>query len=334
MRLPLRRVLVALSGTSLVLAAPVQLVRAQQAGQPSVILTAMQDEMARSMSELRMKDAPPPYYIAYELQDRTLTDVAGRLGAVVASPPHHIRVLRVEVRVGSYDFDSSRFAMQGFGPGNAPLTGETTLAPLDDDYDALRREIWITTDEAYKRAINVFARKKAAFQNRSTTDPIPDFSKETAVETELPLPPAAANELTARVQQPSATFGSSTDIDLSEVNISEAHGSRYYLNSEGFKSVTPIQLAALTMYAETQAGDGMPIRETYRAVERTIQELAPAAELVQRARELAARVNAARRAPIGEEFTGPVLLEGQGGSEFIAETLVPLVLARRAPDTE
>src|ERR1700730_16463342 len=221
MRWPLRLLLVALSGTALVLAAPVLQLRAQQAGQPSVILTAMQDEMARSMSELLMKDAPPPYYIAYELQDRTLTDAAGRLGAVVARPPHHIRVLRVEVRVGSYDFDSSRFAMQGFGPGNAPLTGETTLAPLDDDYDALRREIWITTDEAYKRAVNVFARKKAAFQNRSTTDPIPDFSKETAVETELPLPPAVANELAARVQQPSATFGSSTDIDLSEVNISE-----------------------------------------------------------------------------------------------------------------
>jgi hypothetical protein len=335
MRWPLRAWLVALSGTALVLAAPVLPLRAQQAGQPSAILTAMQDEMARSMSELRMKDAPPPYYIAYELQDRTLTDVAGRLGAVVASPPHRMRVLRVEVRVGSYDFDSSRFAMQGFGPGNAPLTGETTLAPLDDDYDALRREIWITTDDAYKHAVNVFARKKAAFQNRSTTDPIPDFSKETAVETELPLvPPPAANELAARVQQPSAIFGSSTDIDLSEVNISEAHGSRYYLNSEGFKAVTPIQLAALTMYAETQAGDGMPVRETYSAVERTIQELPSAAELVQRARELAARVNAARRAAIGEEFTGPVLLEGQGSSEFIAETLVPLVLARRAPDAE
>ena len=63
----------------------------------------------------------------------------------------------VEVRVGSYDFDSSRFAMQGFGQGGAPFTGQTVLAPLDDDYDALRRAIWLTTDETYKRAVNVFA---------------------------------------------------------------------------------------------------------------------------------------------------------------------------------
>jgi microcin-processing metallopeptidase PmbA/TldD-like protein len=323
--------LAALSVAALLLSPPAAPLHAQQ----SSILAAMQDEMSRSMSELRMKDAPPPYFIAYELQDRTMIDVSGRLGALVEDPPHHIRVLRVEVRVGSYDFDSSRFAMQGFGAGAAPLTGETVLAPLDDDYDALRREIWITTDEAYKRAVNVFARKKAAFQNRATTDPLPDFSKETPVETELPLlPSSAGRDAAARVQQPSAAFGANDVIDSSGVDISAIHGSRYYLNSEGFRTITPIQLASLAMYAETQAGDGMPVRETYAAVERTIQDLPSPAELVTRARELAARVTAARNAPVGEEFTGPVLLEGLGSSEFVAETLVPLVLARRSPDAE
>jgi hypothetical protein len=303
--------------------------------QQSPILAAMQDEMSRSMSELRMKDAPPPYFIAYELQDRTMIDVSGRLGAVVEAPPRHVRVLRVEVRVGSYDFDSSRFVMQGFGPGAGPLTGETVLAPLDDDYDALRRDIWITTDEAYKHAVNVFARKKAAFQNRSTADPLPDFSKEAPLETELPLVPSSAGrEASARVQQPSAAFGASSVIDASGVDISAIHGSRYYLNSEGFKTITPLELASLAMYAETQASDGMPVRETYGEVECTLQQLPAPAELVSRARELAARVTAARNAPVGEEFTGPVLLEGLGSSEFVAETLVPLLLARRSPDAE
>jgi hypothetical protein len=321
----------ALSVAALLVSPPAMVVRAQQ----SPILAAMQDEMARSMSELRMKDAPPPYFIAYELQDRTMIDVSGRLGALVENPPRHIRVLRVEVRVGSYDFDSSRFAMQGFGPGSAPLTGETVLAPLDDDYDALRREIWITTDDAYKRAVNVFARKKAAFQNRSTTDPLPDFSKEAPVETELPLSPSSeGREAAARAQQPSAALGASAVIDSSGVDISAIRGSRYYLNSEGFKTVTPIHLASLTMYAETQAADGMPVRETYTAVESTIQDLPSSADLVTQARELAARVIVTRNAPVGEEFTGPVLLEGLGSSEFVAETLLPLVLARRSPDAE
>jgi hypothetical protein len=302
--------------------------------QASPILAAMQDEMQRSMAELRMKDEPAPYYIAYEVQDRTTVDVSGRLGAVVANPPRHVRILRVEVRVGSYDFDSSRFVMQGFG-GQGALNGQTVIAPLDDDYDAMRRQIWITTDDAYKRAVNIFARKKAAFQNRAATDALPDFSKETPVETELPLAPSAAgSEATSRVQQPSAVFGSSTDIDVSEVAVSEVHGTRYYLNSEGFKMVTPIHVASLTMYAEGQASDGMTVRETYSSVENTVQDLPAVSELTARARELASRVTAARNAPVGEEFTGPILLEGAGSAEFIAETLVPLMLARRAPDSD
>jgi hypothetical protein len=133
--------------------------------QESPTVAAMQDEMKRSMAELRMKGEAAPYYIAYEVLDRTMSDVSGRLGAIVENPPRRTRTLRVEVRVGDYTFDSSRFVVQGFG--GAALLGETVIAPLDDDYDAMRREIWLTTDVAYKRAITMFARKKA----RSRTAP-------------------------------------------------------------------------------------------------------------------------------------------------------------------
>jgi PmbA/TldA metallopeptidase C-terminal domain len=308
--------------------------------QESPTLSAMQDEMRRSMAELRMKGEAAPYYIAYEVLDRTISDVSGRLGAIVENPPRRTRTLRVEVRVGDYTFDSSRFVVQGFG-GGAGLSGETVIAPLDDDYDAMRREIWLTTDVAYKRAITMFARKKAAFQNRTASDPIPDFSQEPPVETIVPAfakPAAGApgdrTAVLARVQQASAVFASHPDVDLSEVAISETHGTRYYLNSEGFKTVAPIQLTALTMYGEAQAGDGMPVRQTFTEVGRTLADLPPAADLAARARQIAADVEAARLAPIGEEFAGPVLIEGVGGAQFVAETLVQMMQARRPPDAE
>jgi len=323
----------------------------------------MQDELQRSMTGLRMKGEAAPYYIAYEVLDRTLFDVSGRLGSMIENPPRHARTLRVEVRVGDYDFDSSRFVVQGFG--GAALTGETVIAPLDDDYDALRREIWLTTDSAYKRAITMFARKKAAFQNRTSSDPLPDFSNEAPVETILPLliPPGGVRlepdrlkpdptqkpdlsqkpdlfqeaERAAgivRAQQASAVFAPNVDVDLSEVAVTQVHGMRYYLNSEGFKTVTPIQIAALMMYGEAQAADGMPVRQTFSTVGRTMADLPSAAELVARAKELSAGVTAARVAPLGEEFAGPVLIEGIGSAQFIAETLVPMMQARRPPDSE
>ena len=324
------------------------------AAQESPTLAAMQDEMKRSMAELRVKGEAPPYYIAYEVLDRTVTDVAGRLGAIVETPPRRTRTLRVEVRVGDYAFDSSRFVVQGFGGGGG-LTGETVIAPLDDDYDAMRREIWITTDTAYKRAITMFARKKAAFQNRTASDPIPDYSQEPPIETILPAlfrPGQDASDtaygsadggntrlrsdpaIVARVQQSSAVFGAHPDIDLSEVSITHVQGTRYYLNSEGFKTVAPIQIASLSMYAEVQAPDGMPVRQTFSTVERATDDLPAAADLIRRAKTLAADVVAARAADIGEDFAGPVLVEGVGAAQFMAETIVQMMQARRPPDTE
>lgn len=324
-------------GYGLVLVAALFALGVQAPAQESSTLAAMRDEMQRAMGELRMKGEPQPYFIAYEVLDRTIADYSGRLGALVENPPRRTRTLRVEVRVGDYNFDSSRFVVQGFGQG-AGLSGETVIAPLDDDYDALRRQIWMTTDSAYKRAISMFARKKAAFQNRTASDPLPDFTKEAAVETALPLlEPANVNarrEAVSRVQQASTVFASTTDVDLSDVGITQVSGTRYYLNSEGSKTIVPIQLATLTMFGEAQAGDGMPVRETFTLVERTIQEFPAPAQLAQKARELAAHLSAAKSAPIGEEFAGPVLLEGIGSAQFISETLVPIMQARRPPDAE
>ena len=299
----------------------------------SPLLTAMQDELTRSMAELRMKDQPAPYYIAYEIDDATSARVLARLGAVVDDTATRGRTLRVDVRVGDYAFDSSRFISLDRG------TAVDTTAPLDDDYDAIRRQIWLATDAAYKRAVNVFAKKKAAFQNRAGGDAIPDFSKETPRETVLP--PAAApapgrtgREAIDRAQQISAVFASSPAIHSSDVSIVEARGTRSYVNSEGFKLVAPGQTASLRVVAETQADDGMVLRDFFIDVENSLQEMPPVADHVARARTLAARLTARRTIPLGEELTGPVLVEGQASAELLAQRLVPLLLARRPPDSE
>ena len=243
--------------------------------------------MKRSMAELRMKGEAAPYYIAYEVLDRTMSDVSGRLGAIVENPPRRTRTLRVEVRVGDYTFDSSRFVVQGFG-GGAGLSGETVIAPLDDDYDAMRREIWLTTDAAYKRAITMFARKKAAFQNRTASDPIPGFFAGAAGRDDSAARRSRCRSRRAAIAARACSSRrrcsrAHPDVDLSEVAISQVHGTRYYLNSEGFKTVAPIQITSLTMYGEAQAGDGMPVRQTFTDVGRTLADLPSAADLVARA---------------------------------------------------
>jgi predicted Zn-dependent protease len=300
--------------------------------QESPTLAALQDELKRSIADLRMKDEPPPYYIAYEVEDMSDTSLQAKLGALVEDGSRRFRALRVEVRVGDYAFDSSRFFSGNRGGGS----DGAVLAPLDDDYDAMRRQLWLATDAAYKRAVNVFARKKAAFQNRAGTESIPDFSKEAPVETVLPgMAPGRPNqEWVDRVRQISAVFASAADIHSSDVSLSETRGTRYYVNSEGFKSVVPIQSVSLRVAADTQSDDGTVLRDSFSLVENRAQDLPTVAEIVERSRDLATRLSGERRAPIGEEYTGPVLIEGEAASDLIAEELVPLMLARRAPDAD
>lgn len=318
------------AGLTLVLP-PARAPRAQE----SPLLSAMQDEMRRSMAELRMKGEPSPYYIEYEVDDLASFRAVARLGGIVDDLADHSRTLQVGVRVGEYRFDSSSFITQDRGAGVVPSLVNPTI-PLDDNYDAIRRQIWLTTDAAYKRAVSVFAKKKATFQNRATTDAPADFSREKPIETLQPVQAVrpTGGQWVDRVRQLSAVFSSASGLDASEALLSETHGNMYYLNSEGFKSITPVGSAYLRVSADARADDGSTVRDLFTVVESRLEELPPMAELMSRARDVAARVKTRRTASIGGEFTGPILVEGQASAELLRQTLAPLLLARRAPDAE
>jgi hypothetical protein len=295
----------------------------------------MRDELKRAMADLRLKDEPAPYYIDYEIDDVSTTRVIARLGALLDDTVSRSRTLYVDVRVGDYAFDSSRFVIQGRGGGGGGGDG-TAAITLDDDYDVMRRQIWLATDAAYKRAVSVFARKKAAFQNRAGGDSIPDLSREAPVATVRPSSAASSVRRTwiERTQQLSALFASSPAIESSDVWAIETRGSRYYVNSEGFTTLMPIQLATLRVTAESQADDSMMLRDGFSLIENRLEDMPPMSVLSARTSNVVQHLTAQRRAPVGEEFTGPLLLEGQASAEFVAQTLVPLMVARRPADSD
>jgi hypothetical protein len=300
--------------------------------QDDPVIAALQDELQRSMSTLRLEGQPAPYYIAYQLDDISSRALTARLGEIANDNPGHSRVLSVEVRVGDYDFDSSRFN----SPGS--LATGTAVAALDDDYDALRRQLWLLTDASYKGALKLFASKKAAFQNRKADEVIPDFSRASPVQKVLaPLPASPASvwsDWTERARQLSGVFLSNPDIQTSEVNVVEERGRRYYVNSEGFRIVTPISVSGMRVLADTQAADGTPVRDNFEILERSLQDLPATAELLARTREFAARMTAVRTASMGDEYTGPVLFEARAGAELARQVLVPALLAVRSQDSE
>jgi hypothetical protein len=325
-----------LSGAALACGVAALLIGQVALAQDSPLVSAMKDELARSMSGLRIKDEPPPYYIEYHVDETVTMRTAARLGAIeVHEPGSRLRTLAVEVRVGDYQFDSSRFVTQGRGGFSQQGEG-SAVTTLDDNYDAIRRQLWLATDAAYKRALSTFSRKKAAFQNRANADPLPDFSRETPVTTIRPTParPATTVDWVQRVRDLSAVLRSSPQLQSSAVSVAEQYGTHYFLNSEGFTVVTPIEDATFVVSADAQADDGMTLRVSYRHSENRLEQMPPLDVLMADARMVGERLTAARTAPLGEEYTGPVLFEGRAGAEALAQSFVPLLLAERGPDSD
>lgn len=114
------------------------------------VLKAMHEELERSKAKLKMDNVPAPYYIEYRLSDIRQFDAEAAFGALRQSQLSHYRSIHVVVRVGDYKQDSY------FGRG----MGAVELAPLDDDVIAIRRQLWIATDQAYKMASEALAQKK------------------------------------------------------------------------------------------------------------------------------------------------------------------------------
>ena len=85
--------------------------------------------------------------------------------------------------MGDYNRDNTNFyafQLQASGVVRTFVSGGMGIS-TDDNYDEIRRQLWLATDAGYKQALDVYAKKKAALENRTRTDDAPDFSKEEVV---------------------------------------------------------------------------------------------------------------------------------------------------------
>ena len=128
----------------------------------------------------------------------------------------------------------------------------------------------------------------------------------------------------------SAIFTQYRGIANSDVELEASEGGLHMVNSEGTEVREPEGVAYLRARALAQAADGMSLRDavTFHAVDAV--HLPSEAELRRGIAELADNVVALAKAPKGEDYSGPVLFEGQAGAQVFAEVLGRnLVLSRR-----
>ena len=79
----------------------------------------------------------------------------------------------VDARVGDYKLDSSNFISD---EGFRGFIGSSGSVGIDRDYDSLRQDFWIATDQAFKEAVETYSRKQAYLSSLARQSDIDDFS--------------------------------------------------------------------------------------------------------------------------------------------------------------
>jgi predicted Zn-dependent protease len=298
-------------------------------------LEAMRDEMARSKARLELKipgTGTPvrPYYIEYRLLDLDVRTVVAEFGAIVSSTTVRNRFMSVEARVGNYKLDSSNFisddAFRGF-------IGSTGSVGIDRDYNSLRQDLWIATDQAFKEAVEQFSRKQAYLNSLARPTNIDDFSQEPAVKLVEPRvePDWTSRNWEAEAREASAALRGFSEMYSSRVAYHIIYATEYLLTSEGTEIRTSRTLSAVEAGMETQAEDGMPVHNFYATYAARPADL-PSVETVRKGLNVAGtELMTLRAAPTAQDYTGPVLFEARAAAPMLAQVLGPAVNGARPP---
>lgn len=283
------------------------------------VVKAMHDEIDRSL-KLTVPNLETPYFIQYLMDDADGFSVSATLGGLTSRRRDRFRNLDVSVRVGDYSFDNSNYIGSDFNFGSHY---DLERVPLDNTYPVLRRYFWLATDSAYKSAVEAISRKRAALRNLSVSDKLNDFAHAQPLHRLEGLHKLNVDETawTNRVRDLSKIFDRYPDLELSNVEFNAGDGGYYLVNSEGTEIRVPDRTAYLRARAVAQSPDGMTVRDSLVFQALDAAGLPAEADMRSSVETLAKNVVALKQAPVGEDYSGPVLFEGGAGAQVFAEIL-------------
>ncbi len=297
-------------------------VSAMAQGSADPVLTAMKQELNRSLENLK-KQPVPPYFLSYQLTDNHAIQITGAFGTLTASDDQRTRLLDIDLRVGDYSLDNTH-PVRGdspFGNLDAGPSGRVNV-PLENDPGALRTVLWYETDKRYKDALEHLAQVKTNVQVKvEQEDKSPDFSREPTQEY---FEPEAAFSFDRaawedRIRRITAPFANQSEIYEGSANLVAELETRRYTNSDGSEIQMSMPLYRLWITAMTKADDGMelPLHRTYMAF--TPQGLPDEAALEKDVQQMIRDLLALRKAPVADAYTGPAILSGRASAVFFHE---------------
>ena len=294
------------------------------------ILAAMRAELEREQAQLLLPGMQRPYFIEYRLDDFHTYEAVANYGALVRELDSHERVVRVTVRIGSYQTDSS----------SSRGEGTVALAPSDNNPMAIRYCLWTATDEAYKNALRAYTTKLAALKRFENPPGADDFAKAAPV---VRIGPLATLELDRaewkrRVVEASGLYASdpavradAANVEYSTAGIRGIAVNRYLVDTEGTAVREGYTGYNATVSVGGQAPDGMPLARENGSSAVAAKDLEGWPAFRQRTIDNLKSLEALRQAPLvsADDYHGPVLFSGDAAADVMDSLFVPNIQANR-----
>ncbi len=288
-------------------------------------LAAMQDELDRARTRLELKipdtnEPARPYFIQYRVLDLDVRTIVAEFGALVSSTAGRNRIMSVDVRVGNDNLDSSNFITD---ESFSSFLGSTGTIGIDRDYESLRQDLWLATDQAFKAAVENYSKKQAFLTRLAKAPSIPDFSPADSTVSVEPLQTSdwSARNWEQEARTVSATLRQFPALYSSRVVYHLIYTTTYLLNSEGTKIRANRSLAAIEASLGTESDDGMGLHNYYAVYRRRPDQL-PAADAVKKELEKAGeQLITLRVSPPAVGFDGPVLAEAPAAGSLLVQML-------------
>jgi TldD protein len=293
-------------------------------------LHAMHDEMQRARTRLQLPGVDKPFYIEYRLLDIDVRAVTSSFGALISSTTTRNRFMSIDVRVGDYHLDSSNFISEDGFQGFLGTTGEVGI---DRDYNSLRQDLWLSTDQAYKQAVTQMSLKQSFLRSLTKPPEIDDFSQTTPL---VKIDPRVEPDWTTRnwdeeSRQASAALRNFPQLNATRVNYYLVYFTYYLMNTEGTIIRSSRNLAAVEAALDTTAGDGMALHDFYAVYVAKPGDLPDPATVGKSLAAAGTQLMTMRQSPIVSDFTGPVLFQGAASGAMLAQALAPSLSGARPP---
>jgi len=289
----------------------------------SARLKVMKEEMVRNFDALQ-KEPVPPYYMSYSIDDVSMQGVAGSFGAITNTADNKVSYLRIDVRAGSYQLDSSHEIRGDSLSSMRQRYGNTLQAPINESPDALRVILWRETDKEYKNAVESLARIKSQQSVMvAEEDKSDDFSRIKPQESieDPALVQVDLDRWAARIRKFTKRFNDFPFILNSTGSFVNESRQKYFVNTEGATISTPTTYMRLQISATAKADDGMelPLYLSYFGFKES--DFPAEDQVMSDINALIETLDELRTAPLVDPYTGPAILSGKASGVFFHEIL-------------